>query len=70
MDIYAQKLDLIHWLTELNDASVLELVQTIKEKTETVSDAEKVSIAQGLDDLRQGKVHTHSQVKKRYEKWL
>ena len=70
MDIYAQKLDLIHWLTELDDDSVLELVQTIKENTETVSGAEKVSIAQGLDDLRQGKARPHSQVKKRYEKWL
>lgn len=27
-------------------------------------------IEKGLDDFRQGKVRSHWQVKKRYEKWL
>ena len=65
-----QKIDLIHWITELNDISVLAQVNEIKENTVAVSYAEAQSIERGLDDFRQGRVISHTQVKKRYEKWL
>jgi len=32
--------------------------------------AEQQSIQRGLDDFQQGKVTSHTQVKKRYESWL
>ena len=72
MDTYAssQKLDLIHWITELNDLSVLAQVNAIKENAVAVSYAELLSIERGLDDLQQGRVISHTQAKKRYEKWL
>ena len=72
METYAssQKLDLIHWITELNDLSVLAQVNAIKENTFAVSYSELLSIEQGLDDLQQGRIVSHTEAKKRYEKWL
>jgi len=70
MDTYvsSQKLDLIHWITELDDVSVLAQVNAIKENAGL--HAEMLSIERGLDDLQQGKIVSHTQAKKRYEKWL
>ena len=72
MNVYesSQKLELIHWITELKDVSVLEKVKAIKENTMKVSSAELQSIKRGLDDFGQGKVVSHTQARKRYEKWL
>ena len=69
-DTSSRKIDLIHWITELNDLSVLAQVNAIKEKSVMASNAELLSIERGLNDLKQGSVISHSQVKKRYEKWL
>ena len=66
----SQKLDLIHWITELNDISILAQVNAIKENAIAVSHSELQSIERGLKDFQQGKVTSHAQVKKRYEKWL
>jgi predicted transcriptional regulator len=65
-----QKLDLIHWITELNDLSILAQVNAIKENAVVASYAELQSIERGLDDIQQGRVISHAQAKKRYEKWL
>jgi predicted transcriptional regulator len=65
-----QKSDLIRWLTELNDFSVLTQVNAIKENSMAASYAELQSIERGLCDVQQGNVISHAQVKKRYEKWL
>jgi len=70
MNTYAEKLDLIHWISELQDVSVLSQIKTLKENTPVISSTEMASIEKGLDDFRQGKVHSHLHVKKRYEKWL
>lgn len=70
MDTYFEKLELIHWITELQDISVLEKILSIKDNTSVTTDSEWLSIQKGLDDFQQGKVHSHLQVKKRYEKWF
>ncbi len=76
MDATAQKLDLIRWITELKDTSTLNVLEIIKEQSleegcrSTGSDAEKASIEKGLAEAKEGKVISHSEVKKRYEKWL
>ena len=42
MDIQSIKVDLIHWLTELQDRSILEKLQAFKKQQEaTLSDAHK-----------------------------
>jgi hypothetical protein len=79
IDTTTKKLNLIHWVAELDDGvtlNALYIIKIIKEQStqknwwDTVSDAEKNSIEQGLSDLRKGKTVAHSEVKKRYEKWL
>ena len=64
-----QKLDLIHWITELNDVPLLMQMYAIKDNA-AISRMESLSIERGLDDLQQGKLISHKQAKKRYEKWL
>ena len=72
MDTYisSQKIDLIHWITELNDVSVLAQVNAIKEDANAVSYEELQSIERGLNDFQQGRIISHTQARKRYEKWL
>jgi len=72
MDAYvsAQKIELIHWITELNDLSVLAQVSAIKDDAVATSHAELQSIERGLNDFQQGNTVSHTQAKKRYEKWL
>lgn len=72
MDAYvsSQKIDLIHWITELNDLSVLAQVNAIKDDVAAPSYAELQSIERGLDDFQRGNTISHTQAKKRYEKWL
>ncbi len=36
-DIQTLKIDLIHWLTELQDPSILKKLQVLKEKQETIN---------------------------------
>ena len=72
MDTYisSQKVDLIHWITELNDISVLAQVNAIKEDTNSVLYEELQSIERGLNDFQKGRMISHTQARKRYEKWL
>ena len=70
MNASVEKLNLIHWITELQDISVLDKIRYIKENNNLISASEKISIKKGIEDLQEGKVRSHLQVKKRYEKWL
>ena len=70
MDAYIEKLELIRWITELQDVSTLAKIRSIKENKSVLTDIELLSIEKGIDDFKQGKVRPHLQVKKRYEKWL
>jgi len=70
MNSNAETLDLIHWNTELQDVFVLEHEKVLRKNNHFEPLLETISIENGLDDLKKGKVRSHSQVKKRYEKWL
>lgn len=77
MDINIQnaKIDLIQWVTTLEDSSVIEKLLNIrKEQTEDwqneLSKAEIESIQLGLTDGEKGNVKPHTEAKKIYEKWL
>lgn len=76
MDVTLQKLDIIHWITELKDYSKLDFIEQIKNSDiqsdwwNEISFAEKKSIELGLQQMNEGKVISHSNVRKRYEKWL
>jgi len=75
-DIKKDKLDLINWITTLEDKTSLELLKVLKEEqkevdwSDNISDEERNAIEEGLSDLKKGNTKPHSEVKKVYEKWL
>ena len=77
MNIQTEKLELISWLANENDLTMIERVKWIKESQadqgdwwDEISEAEKASIKRGLKDAEEGRSHAHSKVRKLYEKWL
>jgi len=69
------KIELIQWLTTLDDKSLIQKILDLR-KSETkdwwneISDLEKESIEKGLSDADNGKLNSHSEARKTYEKWL
>ncbi len=77
MDIGAKKLELIEWLINLNDNSLIDYLKSIKESKSTdtdwwdnLSSEQKDSIERGIQDINEGRVHTHESVMKKYDKYL
>lgn len=77
MNIQAEKLGLIEWITRLNDSSIIEKLKRIKEEDVDSSDwwdeisiDEKESIQRGLKDIDNGRIHSHDTAKMIYEKYL
>lgn len=74
-NIQDKKIELIQWLTTLNDNSILEKIMKLREREKTdwwneISSAEKESIEKGLEDADSGNLKPHSEARKLYEKWL
>jgi hypothetical protein len=72
MNITSQEISLIHRITEFDDSEALKMFEksTKPKLWNNLSDAEKLSVGKGLSDLKEGRTIAHSEVKKRYEKWL
>ncbi len=77
MNIQAKKLDLIEWISQLNDTSIIDTLKTIKEdyaKSKDWSHALKKeeidSINRGLKDFEEGRIHSQDNARKIYEKYL
>jgi len=75
LNIQNIKLDLIKWLANLDDESLLQKIIDLrkseyKDCTENLSEKELDSINKGLADAINGRTKSHSEVKKLYEKWL
>ena len=77
MDINLQnkKIELIQWLSTINDVSLIEKLVKLREKEKSdwwneISAAEKESIEKGLLDADNRKLTSHSTARKVYEKWL
>ncbi|VAW28442.1 hypothetical protein MNBD_BACTEROID07-922 [hydrothermal vent metagenome] len=69
------KIELIQWLTTLDDKSLLQKIIDLrnhqtKDWWNEISDAEKASIKKGISDAENGKLNSHSEARKIYEKWL
>ena len=74
-NIESKKLAIIQWLTSLNDVSMIDKILELKQKEtkdwwNEISDEEKESIEKGLSDAESGKLNPHSEIRKKYEKWL
>jgi hypothetical protein len=78
MNISAEKLDIIQRICEIQDNDFIDLIKNIVDLPKTskkdwwdqITQEEKESINRGLNDLHQGKVYSHDQIRKKYEKWL
>ncbi|TXK71765.1 hypothetical protein [Mesonia sp. HuA40] len=70
-----KKIELIQWLSTLNDKSLIDQLMKIRDKEKTdwwkeISTAEKNSIEKGIQDADNAKLTSHHKVKDIYEKWL
>ena len=75
LDLQNKKIELIQWLSTLNDESIIEKLMNLRESEKTdwwkeISKEEKNSIVQGIKDADSGKLKPHSEARKIYEKWL
>ncbi len=75
LNIQNKKLELIQWVSSLNDLSVLEKIIAIRKQESkdwwnSISELEKKSIEKGLEDAESGKLNSHSKARKLYGKWL
>ncbi|MGY5847702.1 hypothetical protein ACW6QP_09795 [Salegentibacter sp. HM20] len=74
-DLQNRKLELIQWLSTLNDESIIKEIIKLREKErvdwwEEISLEEQKSIELGINDADAGKLKPHSEARKLYEKWL
>lgn len=75
IEIQDKKLELIKWLTTLEDSVVIQKLLDLKKNESkdwwiALSEAEKKSIEKGLSDAEKGKLKPHSEAYKVYGKWL
>ncbi|MCF8226333.1 MAG: hypothetical protein K9J30_10700 [Bacteroidales bacterium] len=73
MGLAADKLELIEWLTNLDDNETISYLKIVKNSKESNSDwwddlteDQKQAIERGLKDIDAGHVTTHAEVKKKY----
>ena len=74
MDIQAEKLNLIKWLTDVEEPSVIEQFIALKNEHEgdwwhEISEEEKAEIDEGLAQADRGEVFSHEEVMAKYQKW-
>ncbi len=70
-----KKLNLIQWLSTLEDDVILDKLMEIRKSEVTgwwskISQDERQSIAKGIEDADKGNLKPHSEARKIYEKWL
>jgi malonyl CoA-acyl carrier protein transacylase len=75
IDIQNAKIELIQWLTTLEDSSLIQKLIELKTKEtkdwwDEIQPIEKRSVELGLSDADQGKLNAHSKAEKIYGKWL
>lgn len=77
MDIPTEKQNLIDWISQLEDESIIEDIKFLRENStngndrwDDLSEAEKKGIEEGLRDIEEGRIFTHEQVKDKVKKWL
>jgi hypothetical protein len=69
----AIKLELMQWLTKLEDRETLDYLKIVMDSRETrsdwwhdLTDDQKSGIERGLADIDAGRVHSHEEVKLKY----
>ena len=73
---YLLKLNLITWITAIQDVETLSFLENLQQQQiesswwNDISDYERQSIEKGLLEAENGNTISHFEVKKLYEKWL
>ena len=72
MDIQAEKLNLIKWLAEVNEPSIIERFMALKNKQQDdwwdqISEDEKSEIDEGLAQADKGEVFSHEEIMTKYQ---
>jgi hypothetical protein len=72
MDVQAEKIDLITWLSQLNDVSIINEIKVLKQKSQddwwdSLSEQQKNDIETGLTDLRLGRKRGIAEVLEKYK---
>jgi predicted transcriptional regulator len=77
MNIQTEKLDLIEWISKLNDTLMIDKLRELKDDyskskdwQDTLKKEEIDSINRGLKDFEEGRTHSHDTARKVYEKYL
>jgi hypothetical protein len=73
MGLEAIKLELIEWLSKLDDNETIEYLKTVKDSKSNNNDwwddlsaSQKASIERGMDDIKKGGTISHEEVKSKY----
>lgn len=74
-DIQERKIELIQWLSVIEDATLLQKIFDLKDQSagdwwDDLSADEITSIKKGLADAEQGNLRPHSEAQDIYQKWL
>lgn len=74
-NLQERKIELIQWLSVIDDVSLLDQIDNIKEQCardwwDEISDVEKGSVFEGIIEADAGKLKPHSDARSIYEKWL
>lgn len=76
-NIVKDKLEVIQWITTLEDETLIEKLKLLMENAskksdwwEQISETEKNAIDEGIEEVKAGKIVPQEEVKKIYEKWL
>ncbi len=75
ISIHKQKMELIQWLTTLNDEAIIQRLidlrnNHLKDWWKDLSNAEIESIEKGIKDANNGNLVSHAEARKIYEKHL
>ena len=67
------KLELIEWLTKLDDKDTIEYLKIVKDSKSTnddwwddLTESQKQGIERGLSDISTGRTYSHDEIKQRY----
>ena len=72
MNLEARKINIINWISSIQEESILAEMERIQRESadwwDTISDEEKREINEGLEQLDNGEFITHSQVREKIKK--
>lgn len=70
MNIEATKIDLVQRLLTIEDEEILQRIEAVLDLDMVVNPDLTDAIQAGLEDIKAGRVHPHSEVRKLYSKWI